>query len=276
MLVFLNAGAQNPPLTNAFAHNDYWHKRPLFDALDNGFTHLEADVYLRDGKLIVAHFFPFLKKKRTLEQLYLDPLSTRIQQNKLIGSSYPVTLLIDIKSDAESTYQALQLLLQKYRPLLTSYQDGVIIQRQLTIVLSGHKPYNLLAAQHYRLAFIDEDLRKVKRDTVANLCLMASCRYSHFLTWNGDGEMPVKERNRLCSFVKAAHLYGKKVRLWASPENKTVWKELLNCGVDLINTDQLAKLRTFLLDNATKYANVEKPQASHLSLPAYDPDSEKE
>ena len=48
-------------------------------------------------------------------------------------------------------------------------------------------------------------------------------------------------------YVAKAHLQGKKVRLWASPENKVVWAELLKCNVDLINTDKLGALRNFLI-----------------------------
>jgi hypothetical protein len=45
------------PLTRAHAHNDYLHARPLFDALDHGFCSVEADVWLVDGKLLVAQRF---------------------------------------------------------------------------------------------------------------------------------------------------------------------------------------------------------------------------
>ena len=38
------------PLPNAHAHNDYEHKRPLFDALDHGFCSVEADVFLETRK----------------------------------------------------------------------------------------------------------------------------------------------------------------------------------------------------------------------------------
>ena len=34
------------PLEKAFAHNDYEHERPLYDALQNGFTNIEADIIL--------------------------------------------------------------------------------------------------------------------------------------------------------------------------------------------------------------------------------------
>ena len=43
------------PLAQAHAHNDYEHPRPLLDALDHGFTSVEADVWLVDGELLVAH-----------------------------------------------------------------------------------------------------------------------------------------------------------------------------------------------------------------------------
>ena len=43
------------PLTKAHAHNDYEHNRPLYDALDHGFTSVESDVWLVDGELLVAH-----------------------------------------------------------------------------------------------------------------------------------------------------------------------------------------------------------------------------
>jgi len=43
-----------PPLTRAHAHNDYEHTRPLFDALEHGFCSIEPDIWLVDGKLLVA------------------------------------------------------------------------------------------------------------------------------------------------------------------------------------------------------------------------------
>lgn len=51
------------PLEKAHAHNDYEHERPLFDALSHGFTSVEVDVHLVDGKLYVSHNHPLKKKK---------------------------------------------------------------------------------------------------------------------------------------------------------------------------------------------------------------------
>ncbi|WCT10637.1 phosphatidylinositol-specific phospholipase C/glycerophosphodiester phosphodiesterase family protein [Mucilaginibacter jinjuensis] len=259
ILISHKADSQNYSLINAFAHNDYWHKRPLYDALDNGYTHVEADIYLRGGKLVVAHMLPILKKQKTLERLYFQPLADCIAgKNQIACPAYPVMLMIDIKSDADKTYEALEVLLDKYRSIISGYESGEFIQRQITVVLTGHKPYQLLKSQQSRLAFIDEDLMRVKQDTLAkNVYQTASCKYSRILKWRGEGTIPPPEHDRLCAFVMIAHKFGKKVRLWASPENETVWKELLSCGVDLINTDKLVVLRDFLTSSSKNYAKAE-------------------
>src|SRR4051812_6991468 len=69
------------PLPNAHAHNDYAHNRPLFDALDHGFSSIEADVFLINGNLLVGHDREALRPERTLKSLYLAPLAERIREN---------------------------------------------------------------------------------------------------------------------------------------------------------------------------------------------------
>jgi len=253
----LNCRAQHVPIPNAFAHNDYWHKRPLYDALTNGYMHIEADIYLRNNKLIVAHVLPFFKKKKTLEQLYLKPLLETINgTNKEISCPvYSIMLMIDIKSDADKTYLNLCQLLSKYRHILTSYENGLVTNRQVTVVITGNKPYKILSAQSKRFAFIDEDLMKSRNDSLSpGLYQTASCKYSSMVSWDGNGKMPEKDKHRLMKYVAIAHRYQKKVRLWASPEREEVWRALLDCGVDLINTDKLSELKDFLLLDQKSYA----------------------
>ncbi len=262
LIASFNGFAQSIPLANAFAHNDYWHKRPLFDALDNGFTHVEADIYLRNGKLIVAHILPMLEKNRTLESLYLAPLMECISGKSKFAArpAAPITLMIDIKSNANKTYSALEVLLNKYRSVISGYENGTYVQRQVNVVITGNKPFKMLKAEQNRLAFIDEDLLKTYRDTLAtNVYQTASCKYGKILKWNGKGEMPAAQKQKLTAFVNMAHKFGKKVRLWASPEKQEVWTQLLNCGVDLINTDKLEELKGFLLARQGTYANVQLP-----------------
>jgi hypothetical protein len=77
--------------------------------------------------------------------------------------------------------------------------------------------------------------------------------------------MPDDQRQKLCAYVNMAHKYGKKVRLWASPDNDRVWAELLKCGVDLINTDKLSQLKTFLLNQNNKI-NTNESELSLITL----------
>lgn len=254
--------AQVTILPNAFAHNDYFHKRPLMDALSNGFTYVEADVYLRKGNLVVAHILPCFKKKRTLEKLYLQPLldfvkSSAAEQRQYPVHNCPLTLMIDIKSDAEATGKVLLQLLEKYQDILTVYENGCTTFRNVTIVLSGNKPYELVRNQQKRFVFIDEDLRKAAIDSTPDLYPIASCKYSRLLKWKGKGTIPEADLKRLEYYVIEAHKNGRKVRLWASPENKKVWSELLKCNVDLINTNKLTGLRKFLLSEEAELVQRE-------------------
>jgi hypothetical protein len=182
-----------------------------------------------------------------------------MQNNGRVYPSYshPVILMIDFKSSANGTYLALERLLDKYRSIFTHYENGQVVEGAVTVVISGHKPYRTLEGENTRLAFIDDDLRKVAQDTtVHNVFTMASCKYSHLLHWSGKGPIPFFEKQRLCAFVTIAHSMGSKVRLWASPENKVVWDELLKCGVDLINTDRLVALHNYLSSNTVTLAKV--------------------
>src|SRR5687767_12337880 len=90
------------PLERAHAHNDYEHDGLLFDARDGGFTSVEADVWLVDGELRVAHDLAGTLPGRTLRSLYLQPLAELVRANG--GHVYPrwrgsFQLLVDIKSD---------------------------------------------------------------------------------------------------------------------------------------------------------------------------------
>jgi len=247
------ARSQSIPLPNAFAHNDYSHKHPLYDALQNGYTNMEADIFLKGNNLVVAHINPYFKGRRQLENLYLRPLLKQVTDNGgqvYKGYASPITLMIDIKTGANNTYTALKPLLEKYRSILTRYENGKIIPGAVTVVLSGHKPYEMIKGEANRLAFIDEDLRIAARDTCFNnVCEMASCKYSKLLKWKGTGTISTTEQQKLMQYVAMAHKSGEKVRLWASPDNKAVWDELLKCGVDLINTDRLVQLKNYLIAN---------------------------
>ena len=130
----LPEGKAPKPLRHAHAHNDYEHKRPLFDALECGFCSVEADVWLVEGRLLVAHDRNQVKPERTLQSLYLDPLRERARRNG--GRVYPngpdVILLVDVKSDAGQTYSALREVLKNYADILTVFRSGNVTTNAVT------------------------------------------------------------------------------------------------------------------------------------------------
>lgn len=236
------------PLENAHAHNDYLHDRPLFDALDQGFGSVEADVFLVDGQLLVGHTRGALKPSRTLEALYLAPLAERIQANggHVYAKPSRFFLLIDIKDDPRSTYAALRKVFAKYSTMLTAIESGKVRRSAVTVVLTGNRPEIDSGDSQARYAGLDGRLTDLASREPAHLMPMISDNWSHSFSWRGNGPMPEKERAKLQSIVKQAHAAGRVVRFWETPEKETVWRELHAAGVDLLNTDQLARLATFL------------------------------
>jgi len=236
------------PLSQAHAHNDYRHARPLVDALAHGFTSVEADIFLVAGKLLVGHDREELRPERTLEALYLDPLRERVRQNG--GRVYPAgpvfTLLIDIKSDGEATYAALREMLAKYDEILSAVREGKVDERAVTVVVSGNRARETIAAEKVRRAAIDGRLSDLDSALPAHLLPLISDNWRNHFTWRGDGPMAEAERRKLRGMVRKAHDKGRRVRFWATPENRAVWRELVDAGVDLINTDDLAGLEDFL------------------------------
>jgi hypothetical protein len=239
------------PLKNAHAHNDYEHKRPLFDALDQGFCSVEADVFLVDGKLLVAHSVLDLKPTRTLESLYLDPLRERIRANggKVYRNGPPCWLLVDVKSEAKSTYAALNDVLARYSDIVTTIDGDKVEPKAITVVVSGNMAKDVMANQTKRYAGYDGRASDVSSDVPTNLMPWVSDNWTKLFTWRGEEKMSGEERAKLGDFVATAHKHGRLVRFWATPEKPAVWAELRAAGVDLINTDQLAELRKFLIDS---------------------------
>src|SRR3954469_1882721 len=129
------------PLIQAHAHNDYEHKRPLFDALDHGFCSFEADIHLVNGQLLVAHDRSELKTNRSLQSLYLDPLRERIRKNggRVYRAGPECTLLIDLKSDWHSIYPVLRKTLEQYADILTTFRDGTKLTNAITAIITGNR-----------------------------------------------------------------------------------------------------------------------------------------
>ncbi|MFF7853576.1 phosphatidylinositol-specific phospholipase C/glycerophosphodiester phosphodiesterase family protein [Streptomyces sp. NPDC007904] len=248
-------GRRPRPLWRAHAHNDYEHPRPLLDALDHRFGSVEADVFLVDGQLLVAHDPEDLDPARTLASLYLDPLAARVRANG--GSVYrghrgSLQLLVDLKTEGSSTYLALDRHLSRYRHLFTTYRHGRVLPGPVTAVVSGDRAARApMEAQRVRRAFYDGRLADLGGPAPASFIPLISDNWTLNFTWQGVGAFPEAERRKLRDIVRTAHTRGQRVRFWATPDQPgpardALWRELVAADVDHLNTDDLAGLRSFL------------------------------
>lgn len=244
------------PLRGAHAHNDYEHKRPLLDALDQGFTSVEADIFLVGDELLVAHERKDVRPERTLQALYLQPLKERVARNggRVYRDGPRFVLLIDLKTAAEPTYRRLHEVLTEYRDMLTTFGPAGRKEGAVLVVVSGAQPLEQMKAQAIRYAGCDGRLNHLDSELSADLIPMISNSWGNCFSWRGVGPMPPDQRAKLEQIVSKSHVKGRLVRFWATPDlpslaRDAVWEELLSAGVDLINTDDLEGLRRFLLEH---------------------------
>ncbi|MBN8678126.1 MAG: phosphatidylinositol-specific phospholipase C/glycerophosphodiester phosphodiesterase family protein [Chitinophagales bacterium] len=244
--------AQVKPLSQAHAHNDYEHGRPLLDALDQGFAEVEADVFLIDGDLYVSHVMPLWKDStRTLQSLYLDPLKWRIEANG--GRVFPADtgffyFMIDIKTEPDTTYKVIQKQLMNYAAMISLVRDSLDEpHKPVKVFLSGNRPrLELLLAQTPQHAALDGRMDDLGKAIPPALMPVVSAPYKEVLRWNGRGKPDERDLQCLHYLVQDAHAEGKKVRLWGIPDKPRVWAFLLSQGVDLINIDKLEEFRRWV------------------------------
>jgi glycerophosphoryl diester phosphodiesterase len=239
------------PLVNAHAHNDYEHARPLLDALDHGFTSIEADVFLVDGELLVAHQLKDVQSERTLESLYLKPLYERVKTygGSVFQSGEGVTLLVDIKRDGAAVYAELEKLLQKYAEIISVTVDGIHHQKAVTVIVSGDRPIAEIIASNPCYVGIDGRLSDLDSDWPASLMPLISDNWRiHFRYRAREEDFTEAERMKLQDIVQKTHQRGRRLRFWATPESEQMWNILQEAGVDLIGTDELSRLSQFLFD----------------------------
>ncbi len=244
-------------LPNAHAHNDYEHDQPLIEALAHGCTSIEVDIHAIDDQLIVSHDPPKdMTQVSTLEELYLAPLAKHIDAHQ--GKVYPnygapIYLMIDLKTPGELTYPLLTQVLQKYAFMLDHKRGETRYRGPVRVFLSGNRPMELVQADTLQLAGLDGRPDDLGKGYDAYIMPVISSHYKQIISWEGEGDISAEERKVLTTLAEKAHKEGKLVRLWASPEKEQVWKALRESGIDLINTDELDRVQSFLLEEMARY-----------------------
>jgi len=223
----------------AHSHNDYEHTRPLVDALNAGFASVEADIYLVDDQLLVAHDRKDVRPERTLDALYLRPLMERIRrQGVILPGINTFQLMIDIKANSADVLPVLDRVLQPYEPLLSRGTASSYTTGALEIVLSGDRPIRQIASRRERNIFIDARVDDLKNPKPGVFRMVSEAWLSH-IPWFGSGLMSRKHRDWLSDYVLRADDLGIKSRFWGLPDTPTGWRILDAAGVSWIGTDKL-------------------------------------
>jgi alkaline phosphatase len=227
---------------NAHSHNDYEQPVPLTTAYNAKFGSIEADIFWRNGELLVAHTEKELATKhRTLEELYLKPLQAYVEKNKgyiYADTARSLQFMIDLKTNGDTTLGTLVELLKKY-PTLTHCT-------KLKIAISGNRPDVSTWASYPTFIWFDGELQKEYPAEALARIVMLSSDFKNYTKWNGKNRLPGAQYDSLQQVVMQAHKLRKPVRFWGAPDNKSAWVLLTKLQVDYINTDKIKALADFL------------------------------
>jgi len=216
LLISVSSSVQNlpKPLTPLHAHNDYEHKRPLFDALEHGFCSVEADIYLVDGQLLIAHQRNQVKPERTIEKLYLEPLRERVKRGngRVYADGPEFTLLIDIKTDWKTTYPVLREVLKKYADILSTFNSDIKQTNAIMAIITGNRSKSMFAGETRRYAALDGELEDLGSSLPSTTVPWISSNWTRSFSWRGKDKISDDEKAKLKSIVERAHTEGRRVR----------------------------------------------------------------
>lgn len=229
----LMVSAQKPEI---HSHNDYNQARPFWGAYEAKAASIEADIWLIDGVIYVAHDREKVKADCLLKNMYLNPIRQVMDKNG--GTAYPegkgFQLLVDLKSGPETLDNLISLIRTEE---MEAYFDAKNNPNAVQIVITGDK----IAKEHFtqypdyiyfdglpNVDYTEEQLEHIP---------MISAYRGHFTKWRGKGKMDKADRKRIKEAVKSAHKKGCKFRIWAFPDNEEGWEMSKKLGVDFINTD---------------------------------------
>jgi alkaline phosphatase len=244
MLVFMNTSiaiyGQKRVYTvaNAHAHNDYANSVPFYYAYEKGFASVEADVFVVDGKLMVAHNLKEIVAKRSLKIMYIDPLAVKLAKDL----NRHIILLIDIKQDYHNT---IPLVIKELKPLM-KYALAKGLPGRLKVIMTGavppatelnNYPKWLQFDVNHLAGFTPKQLKRVG---------LLSFRFSNYTKWIGNGPMPAADYKRVASLVDSVHAAKKPIRFWETTDNEITWQTLERLNVDFIGTDEVKEFSEFL------------------------------
>ena len=226
------------------SHNDYAQKRPFWGAYEAGADSIEADIYLVDGDLLVAHDRNKVNASATLRRMYLEPIRSLVEKNggKIRADGKPLQLLVDLKNGKPALDRLVELIEKEgFRPCFDIGKHPSAVR---LVVTGDHtKVDDFLSYPDF--VFFDVSPRKKRTDDqYRRIPLISECARV-YTRWR-NGPMEEKDKAKIRAAVKAAHAKGCLFRLWGFPDHKEAWELALELGLDYLNTDHPANAAAFL------------------------------
>lgn len=241
-----------PLAINAHAHNDYEHEYPLWDALHHGFSSIEVDVHLVDGVFYVAHDAEEIRPGRTINSLYLDPLMQLVMENggDVYADGSAIVLLVDMKTEGADTWPALKKVLREYSWLLSRVEGSDFRAGAVTVIVSGNRDWKAMSAEENCQALYDGRIDDLEVNPGSPLIPLISASWSDEFQWEGEGEIPETDLEKMKNLIRTVHAQGRKIRFWGTDVSdpagqEYIWDLLLEAGVDFINTDKLREFKKY-------------------------------
>ena len=257
------------------SHNDYWRLVTLFEALSLGITGVEADCHLINGELYVAHTNASIRPNLTFRSLYLDPLTSILENQNApngiasssgingiwdVDPSRGIVVMTDLKTEGFSTLEAVQEQLQPFREKgwLTYWNGTAIVPGPILHVGTGNTPFDAVlnstyANSTYRDVFFDAPL-----DNLTDIYNISNSYYtSTSLTGvlGGVTKIPFKglkkdQMAEVAGQIERAQSLGLVSRYWDIPAwpvvtRMNIWKQLEEVGIGMLNADAIEEAARF-------------------------------
>ena len=237
--------AQTPIMIHS--HNDYTREVPFYQAYSQKVNSIEADVFLKGGRLLVGHEIEDLTPERSFDNMYLQPIVSLFRLNggrAWKDSDAKLQLMVELKSETAPAMKVLVAKLKKYPEVF----DPSVNPDAVRVVITGNvpSPEDFVKYPEYirydgiiDAGYTPEQLKRVA---------LFSTNFRGYSTWNGKGSILPAEYGRLMEVIDYAHSLNKPIRFWNAPEGVTVYYIFLNMGVDYINTDVPETCAAFFSD----------------------------
>ena len=177
-LLPLSAAAQFPVILHS--HNDYVRTVPFWEAYSQHCASIEADVFLQDGEILVAHNREDLKADFSLRKVYIEPIVSLFRGNgghMWENSSDRLILMVDLK--AADAMPGLVTILEEYPDVFGSPEGVQVVvsgdvikpeefdQYPSFIYFDGRFTDNYTPEQLSRVGMISADFRDFAHDLMS-------------------------------------------------------------------------------------------------------------